>query len=95
VTYSPVWATASKPGYGPALGPEGLRVGCDAVPGTPVVALGGIGVGSGRVAACRASGAAAVAVMGEVMRARDIARSVRALLAEWEGGGVDTVREAS
>ncbi len=33
VTYSPVFATASKPGYGPALGLEGLAVGRAALAG--------------------------------------------------------------
>jgi thiamine-phosphate pyrophosphorylase len=54
----------------------------------PVVALGG--VTTGRAAECRAAGAAAVAVMGEVMRADDPAGCVRALLAELHGA-----REAS
>jgi thiamine-phosphate pyrophosphorylase len=79
-TLSPVFATPSKPGYGPALGLEGLAAACAAVPGLPVVALGG--VGPGRAAACRSAGAAGVAVMGEVMRSPDPAAVVRRLLAE-------------
>jgi len=66
-TYSPVYVTASKPGYGPALGPDGLAAGCRVVPGLTVLALGG--VGPGRAAACLAAGAAGVAVMGAVMGA--------------------------
>jgi thiamine-phosphate diphosphorylase len=82
-TLSPIWPTPSKPGYGPALGPAGLAAACAAVPGLPVVALGG--VTPERAGACRAAGAAAVAVMGEVMRADDPAACVRALLAAWHG----------
>ena len=70
----------SKPGYGPALGLVRLADACAAVPGLPVVALGG--VTTSRAAACRTVGAAAVAVMGEVMRADDPAGCVRSLLAE-------------
>lgn len=61
---SPVFLTASKPGYGPALGLAGLAA---LVPhGPPVYALGGIGPGD--VADCLAAGAWGVAVMGGVMR---------------------------
>ena len=79
-TYSPVYATASKPGYGPALGPGGLAAGCRAVPGLAVLALGG--VVPGRAAACRAAGAAGVAVMGAVMGAAAPGGVVAALVAE-------------
>lgn len=81
-TLSPVFPTASKPGYGPALGPDGLADAVAAVPDLPVLALGG--VGPGRVAACRSAGAHGVAVMGEVMRAGDPAEVVRRLHAELE-----------
>lgn len=82
-TLSPIWPSPSKPGYGPALGPERLAAACAAVPALPVVALGG--VTPERAAACRSAGAAGVAVMGEVMRADDPAACVRALLAELQG----------
>jgi thiamine-phosphate pyrophosphorylase len=72
-TFSPVFATTSKPGYGPALGLDGLAAGCLAVaavgPPLAVYALGGIG--PAQAAACLAAGAAGVAVMGAVMRAHD------------------------
>ena len=56
------WAlTPSKPGYGPALGPEGLRELIELAP-CPVVALGG--VLPGHVAQLAELGCAAVAVMG-------------------------------
>ncbi len=76
VTLSPIFPTASKPGYGPALGLEGIAAAQKS--GLPVVALGGIEPET--VAACRAAGAAAVAVMGGLMRAGDPAGAVRALL---------------
>jgi thiamine-phosphate pyrophosphorylase len=74
----PVFETASKPGYGPALGPEGIRA-IAAASRVPVIAIGGIT--PERVAEVMAAGAAAIAVMGSVMRARDPGEEVRALLA--------------
>lgn len=77
VTFSPVWTTASKPGYGPAVGLEGLA---DRAASTPVAvyALGGV-TGPGRALAAREAGAAGVAVQGAVMRAEDPERTVAAL----------------
>ena len=68
VTLSPIYPTSSKPGYGPALGLDGLRQVADSIP-TPVVALGG--VDEHNAAACLEAGAAGVAVMGGVMGATD------------------------
>jgi thiamine-phosphate diphosphorylase len=83
VTVSPVHATASKPGYGPALGVEGLA---RLTPFTtlPVYALGGID-GPAAVTACRAAGAYGVAVMGAIMRACRPGPLVADLLAAAEG----------
>ena len=61
---SPLAATASKPGYGPALGVAGLAA--LAPLGPPVFALGGVRPED--VAGCRAAGAYGVAVMGPVMQ---------------------------
>jgi thiamine-phosphate pyrophosphorylase len=72
-TLSPVFSTASKPGYGPALGVDSLGG-----PPVPIWALGGIDVGN--VAECLLSGAAGVAVMGAVMRADEPAAVTAALL---------------
>ncbi len=74
----PAFETASKPGYGPAIGPAGLA---EIVRATrvPVLAIGG--VNAIRVAELTAVGAAGVAVMGGVMRAADPVREVRGLLA--------------
>ena len=78
VTLSPIFESASKPGYGPALGPAGLNV-LAARLTVPVVALGGIGAGN--AGACLAAGAAGVAVMGAVMAAADPGAAAKALLA--------------
>lgn len=78
VTISPVFLTDSKPGYGPALGLDGLAAAVAAAKG-PVVALAGITPAN--AASCLKAGAAGVAVMGEVMRADDPAATVRALVA--------------
>jgi thiamine-phosphate diphosphorylase len=91
VTVSPVYATASKPGYGPALGGKGLRdlIACSDVPA--VYALGG--VDAARVAECVGAGAVGVAVMGAVMAAADPAAAVTALLTGLDAApGVKGVR---
>ena len=79
-TLSPVFASASKPGYGPLLGVRGLAMGARAVLGLPVLALGGIV--PGRARDCLQAGAAGVAVMGAIMGADDPGAVVRALLDE-------------
>jgi thiamine-phosphate diphosphorylase len=61
---SPLAATTSKPGYGPALGVAGLAA--LAPLGPPVFALGGVTPDD--VPGCLAAGAHGVAVMGPVMR---------------------------
>ncbi|GGK13943.1 hypothetical protein GCM10010124_03160 [Pilimelia terevasa] len=71
VTLSPVYATRSKPGHGPALGAAGLAAGVRRLGASvPVVALGGVST-AGQVRDCLAAGAHAVAVMGALMRADD------------------------
>jgi thiamine-phosphate pyrophosphorylase len=77
-TLSPIFLTASKPGYGPAVGLDALAEAARLAPG-PVVALGGIDAGN--IAACLAAGARGIAVMGEVMRAADPEAETRRLLA--------------
>lgn len=73
VTLSPIHLTASKPGYGPALGTDALG----GLP-LPTWALGG--VEPANAAACVAAGASGVAVMGAVMRSRDPGKTVALLL---------------
>lgn len=77
-TYSPIFASPSKPGYGPALGLGGLRAAA-ALAGLPLLALGG--VTAGNLAACLEAGAAGGAVMGPAMRAADPGAEIAALLA--------------
>jgi thiamine-phosphate pyrophosphorylase len=78
VTLSPIFVSASKPGYGPPLGAHGLA-GAVATSTVPIVALGGIT--SERVADCLAAGAAGIAVMGAVMTAADPEAATTALVA--------------
>lgn len=82
VTLSPVFLTDSKPGYGPALGPDGFRT-MTADLDIPAIALGGIGPET--IPSVRTTGAAGVAVMGGVMRAGDPKTETRRLVAAWEG----------
>lgn len=67
-TLSPIFASASKPGYGPALGLEKLAQAARTAPG-PILALGGITPEN--AAAVLAAGACGLAVMGAAMRAED------------------------
>lgn len=80
VTVSPVAVSASKPGYGPALGLAGVRRAVAAAGGVPVLALGG--VHPGNAADQVGAGAHGVAVMGAVMRASDPEGVVTRLLQE-------------
>jgi thiamine-phosphate pyrophosphorylase len=75
VTMSPVFPTATKPGYGPALGPAeaARRAGV-----LPWLALGGVD-SPARAAACGAAGAAGIAVLGAVMRSDDPSRTAAEL----------------
>jgi thiamine-phosphate pyrophosphorylase len=77
VTLSPIFLSTSKPGYGPALGAQGLAEAVAAAQ-VPIVALGGISADN--VAACLVSGAAGIAVMGAVMAAADPEAATATLL---------------
>jgi thiamine-phosphate diphosphorylase len=68
-TLSPIYPSASKPGYGPPLGPAAL-----AGAPLPTWALGG--VDAGNAAECLESGATGVAVLGAVLRSADPATAV-------------------
>ncbi len=81
LTLSPVFATDSKPGYGPALGLHGLKAVAHAV-AVPVFALAG--VRAMNAGDCLAAGAAGVAVMGGVMGAADPEAAVRGIVAAIE-----------
>jgi thiamine-phosphate pyrophosphorylase len=82
VTVSPIFVTASKPGYGPALGLDGLAHIVARAPG-PIMALGGITPEN--AALCLSSGACGIAVMGEVMRAADPQATVASILRVMSG----------
>jgi thiamine-phosphate diphosphorylase len=71
---SPIFPSASKPGYGPPLGTAALS----AAP-LPTWALGG--VGEANASACIEAGAAGVAVMGAVLAAPQPGRAAKAILA--------------
>ena len=78
----PVFETPSKPGYGPALGLDGLARIVAEAPG-PVVALGGITPAN--AASCLSTGVRGIAVMGEIMRAVDPQATVERLLRVMSG----------
>lgn len=78
----PFAETASKPGYGPALGIDGLAAIVRASP-VPVIAIGGIDAAN--TADCLAAGAAGIAVMGSIMRAPDPAGEMARLVAALAG----------
>jgi thiamine-phosphate pyrophosphorylase len=82
VTLSPIFLSASKPGYGPAVGLDALAAAARLSVG-PIIALGGIDAAN--AASSIAAGAAGIAVMGEVMRATDPEAIVRRLLAAIKG----------
>lgn len=68
VILSPIFQTASKPGYGPALGLSQLKATCSALT-IPVYALAGITPENAYD--CIAAGAFGVAVMGGILGAKD------------------------
>lgn len=74
----PAYATASKPGYGPALGRNGIGDICRAS-AVPIIAIGGITAAV--VGEMLGAGVAGVAVMGSIMRAERPAEEVEALIA--------------
>ncbi|MCY3739886.1 MAG: thiamine phosphate synthase [Candidatus Poribacteria bacterium] len=77
VTYSPIYRTASKPGYGPVVGVEHLAEMTESVK-LPVFALGGIT--PVRVSECLAAGAFGVAVMSGVMSPTNAGEQARRYL---------------
>jgi thiamine-phosphate pyrophosphorylase len=77
VIAGPAYESASKPGYGPALGAAGIAA-MTARSDVPVVAIGGIG--PERATQMTVAGAAGIAVMGAVMRAEEPSREIEGLL---------------
>ena len=82
ITYSPIYPTVSKPGYGPAVGVEVLRKVTEGV-NIPVFALGGIS--PERVLECLDVGAYGVAVMSGVMSPENGAQQAKVYLRELLG----------
>ena len=74
-TLSPVFPTASKPGYGPPLGLSRLSALARGASALPIYALGGVDAAT--AGACRGAGARGVAVMRAVMAAEDPAPAPR------------------
>ena len=89
VTLSPIYPTATKPGYGPPLP---AAAAAELAGDVPWVALGGIDTPS-RAAECAAAGARGIAVLGAVMRASDPEAVSRALATAF-GGGADAMPPA-
>jgi len=75
----PAYATSTKDGLPPPLGPSGIEAVASAVP-VPVIAIGGIT--AGQVAELRAAGAYGIAVVTEISDAPDPAEATRRLLRE-------------
>jgi thiamine-phosphate pyrophosphorylase len=81
----PAYLTASKPGYGPALGPDGFAAICRAAR-VPVIAIGGIEADN--VEDVIKAGIAGIAVMGGVMRSAEPDKTIKDLLAALAVPGV-------
>ena len=77
ITYSPIYPTLSKPGYGPVVGVAGLRKVTEGI-NIPVFALGGIT--PERVSECLDAGAYGVAVMSGVMSPENGAQQAKVYL---------------
>lgn len=84
VTYSPVFESLSKPGYGKGGNVEALAAVARRV-SLPVIALGGIE--ASKIADCMKAGAAGVAVMGAVMAAGNPKETASALVEALRGSG--------
>ena len=78
ITVSPVFGSASKPGYGPALEPAGLAALLSEARDVRAFALGG--VGAGNAAECLRAGAHGIAVMSTIMSAPDPGAATAELL---------------
>jgi thiamine-phosphate pyrophosphorylase len=80
----PAYQTSTKDGLPAAIGPAGIAAVAAAVPGTPVIAIGG--VTADRVGPLLAAGAYGVAVIGAVSGAADPATATGELLSALAGG---------
>jgi thiamine-phosphate pyrophosphorylase len=80
--FGPVFATATKLNPDPVVGLDGLRAAVLAAGATPVVAIGGIDLGT--AAAVAATGAAAACVIRAVNGAADPAHAAREVSNHWK-----------
>jgi thiamine-phosphate pyrophosphorylase len=83
IGFGPIFPTASKPRHDPVQGLDSLRAVRSRV-ALPIVAIGGISALT--LPAVIAAGADAVAMIGDLVNAPDIAATVRALLARTKAG---------
>jgi thiamine-phosphate pyrophosphorylase len=74
----PAYRSTTKDGLPPSLGPAGIAAVARAVPGTPVIAIGG--VTAEQVPELRAAGAYGVAVVGALANAADPGRATAELV---------------
>jgi thiamine-phosphate pyrophosphorylase len=86
VTLGPIFTSASKPGYGPALGLDALAEAARTIP-IAILALGGVEVANLRE--CREAGAAGAATMGAIIRAAEPGAGMAALIAAWRMAAAD------
>ena len=77
IGYGPIFTTGSKMNPDPVQGLDGLRI-ARAATALPIVAIGGISEAT--MAGVMKAGADAVAMIGEIVRASDVAAKVRVLL---------------
>lgn len=77
VGLGPVYPTTTKATSVPILGPDGVKRVCAAVPGLPVVGIGGIQAGNAR--AVIDAGAVGIAVVSAVLSAPDARAAARGL----------------
>jgi thiamine-phosphate pyrophosphorylase len=77
VSFSPIFETLSKPGYGPAQGLKKLKEVCNLTK-LPIIALGGIDALQAQT--CIDTGAHGIAVMGDIMRSTLPSLSMQRLL---------------
>jgi thiamine-phosphate pyrophosphorylase len=85
----PVYETESKPGYGPALGPEGIA-GIAAAAPVPILAIGGID--ADKAPELVRAGAAGIAVMGAIMRSSAPGAEIKRLITALAAPALDASR---
>lgn len=81
--YGPVYATRSKERPDPVVGVDGLAEACRIAGAQPIVAIGGIHVE--QLAAVRQAGAAAAAMISDLIEAQEPEARVRAAIAAFGG----------